>query len=216
MERVRILRHPLVSFHLAVLRDKKTSAHFFRNSALEISALLILEAIRNLPLKMVQVQTPLASTEIETLDERKTIFAVAILRAGLIMTEVAARLIPGVILQHLGMYRQEKTLEPICYYNRLPEKFQKPEDTWVYICDPMLATGGTATEVIQLYLQRGVAAARIKFISIISAPEGIRKILTISPHLEVITASVDERLNDQGYIVPGLGDAGDRLFNTSY
>jgi uracil phosphoribosyltransferase len=156
MKNLKILEHPLVSHHLSILRDRHSNADVFRNSLRRVSEALILEATKNLPLKRVTVETPLASTEAQRLDDSRTVFVSAIMRAGATMLEAAADLIPGAVLQHLGLYRDEETSKPIWYYNRLPASFRNPEDIILYLCDPMLATGGSAAEALRMYLGRGL------------------------------------------------------------
>ncbi|MDR1425759.1 MAG: uracil phosphoribosyltransferase [Rickettsiales bacterium] len=216
MINVEILEHPLVSHHLSIIRDRRTSADLFRNSIRKISEFLLMEATRNLPLRKTTLETPLSKMEVEIIDDSRTIFVSAVMRAGAIMLEAAASLIPGAVLQHLGIYRDEETSRPVWYYNRLPAEFKKPEDTLLYICDPMLATGGTATEAIKMYLKRGLKEKNITFVCVIAAPEGVNKLSADFPNIKIRTAAVDEKLNNKNYIVPGLGDAGDRIFNTLY
>ena len=137
-----------------------------------------------------------------------------ILRAGLIFTDEAIDILPQACIRHIGMYRDEKTLKPVWYYNKVPMEAPNPEKFYIYITDPMLATGNSLIEAIKLYADKGIPIKNIKVICIIAAPEGIENIQKHYPDIEIITAAVDERLNDKGYIVPGMGDAGDRIFNT--
>ena len=137
-----------------------------------------------------------------------------ILRAGLIFTDEAIDILPQACIRHIGMYRDEKTLKPIWYYNKVPMEAKNPEQFYIYITDPMLATGNSLLEAIRLYADKGIPISNIKCICIIAAPEGIENIQKHFPDIEIITAAVDEKLNEKGYIVPGMGDAGDRIFNT--
>jgi uracil phosphoribosyltransferase len=211
-----VLEHPIISHHLSVIRQKDTDNFNFRNSAYKIADFLLFEATKNIPLVEVEIETPLVKTKQKIIDNKKEIFIVSILRAGLLISERAAQIIPTARIQHIGMYRDEKTAKPIWYYNKLPENFKNPIDTLVYICDPMLATGNTALESIKLYIGKGIKQENITFISLISAPDGVEKIHKEFPNIKIITAALDEKLNEQYYIVPGLGDAGDRGFNTNY
>ena len=152
----------------------------------------------------------------KVIDDNNEIYVVPILRAGLAISNNVCNFLPFFKVQHLGMYRNEKTLEPVWYYNKLPETFKKPKNTYVYICDPMLATGGSIIEAIKLYISKGVPESNITLLNIISAPEGINKVKNLYANINMYTTAIDEKLNDIGYIVPGLGDAGDRFFNTLY
>lgn len=208
MNQLVVLDHPLVHHHLARLRDVGTEPAEFRAIVERLTCLLAYEATQDLPLKTVRVTTPLAETEARQLAAR--IGIVPILRAGLGMTEPVLRVIPDAELWHLGFYRDETTLKPIVYYKKLPRA--EPVDVGL-IVDPMLATGGSAVAAVDALREWGVP--HIKLAAIIAAPEGIDHVLTRHPDIQVYVCGKDERLNDQGYILPGLGDAGDRIFNTT-
>ena len=208
MNQLVVLDHPLVHHHLARLRDVGTEPAEFRAIVERLTCLLAYEATQDLPLKTVRVTTPLAETEARQLAAR--IGIVPILRAGLGMTEPVLRVIPDAELWHLGFYRDETTLKPIVYYKKLPRA--EPVDVGL-IVDPMLATGGSAVAAVDALREWGVP--HIKLAAIIAAPEGIDHVLTRYPDIQVYVCGKDERLNDQGYILPGLGDAGDRIFNTT-
>lgn len=214
---VELVNNPLVEHNLSVIRNKDTDSVLFRNSIKNLSIILSIEATRNLPLKSIEIETPVQSTTVKIIDKDSVnIFVVPILRAGLGIAEHVYNMLPFSTIQHLGMYRDEQTLQPVWYYNKLPEKFNNTINTFVYICDPMLATGGSICEAVKLYIQKGIPEQNITILTIISSPEGIRKITETFSKLKIYTTSIDEKLNEKGYIVPGLGDAGDRLFNTIY
>lgn len=200
--------HPLVAHKLSLLRDKKTEPKKFRELVPEIAALLAYEATADLLLKPVQVETPLAFTECHILAEK--IGLVPILRAGLGMVEGIWNLMPSAEVWHIGLYRDEHTLRPVEYYNKLPTE---PTVSVCLILDPMLATGGSAVATTDILKRWGVK--KIKFIGIIGAPEGIANLQAHHPDVPIHLAGIDERLNEHGYIIPGLGDAGDRQFGTA-
>ena len=202
-----ISTHPLVAHKLARLRDKDTEPKKFRALVREISGLLTYEATADLLTDAIRIQTPLASTSCLTLKEK--IGLVPILRAGLGMVEGVWELIPQAEVWHIGLYRDEKTLKPVEYYNKLPVE---PTVTVCLILDPMLATGGSAVAAVDVLKRWGVK--KIKFVGIIGAPEGIGALQQAHPDVPIFLAAVDERLNEHGYILPGLGDAGDRQFGT--
>ena len=206
MGKVVELKHPLVSQHMAVLRDASTPPHLFRDQVRRLSLLLAYEATAKLPLAPIRVETPLATMECQELACR--IGLVPILRAGLGMSEAIQDLIPQAEIWHLGFYRDESTLQPVEYY----QKFSSNPPGTVLIVDPMLATGGSACEGIRRVKEWGVGS--ISLLCIISAPEGIEKVSTTHPDVDIFTCAIDDHLNEQAYIVPGLGDAGDRIFNT--
>ena len=207
MSNLMVSSHPLVAHKLAKLRDKNTEPKKFRELVQEIGALLTYEATTDLALVPVNVETPLRSMEGASLKDK--IGLVPILRAGLGMVEGVWELIPNAEVWHIGLYRDEKTLKPVQYYNKLP---LEPTVSVCLILDPMLATGGSATACADLLKQWGVK--KIKFVGIIGAPEGIALLQKNHPDVPIHLAAVDERLNERGYIVPGLGDAGDRQFGT--
>lgn len=200
--------HPLVAHKLTKLRDKQTDPKKFRELVREISALLAYEATADLHLQPTTVETPLALTQGAELKE--TIGLVPILRAGLGMVEGVWGLMPSAEVWHIGLYRDEKTLKPVEYYNKLPVE---PTVSVCLVLDPMLATGGSAVATIDILKRWGVK--RIKFVGLIGSPEGIKNLQSHHPEVPIHLAIVDERLNERGYILPGLGDAGDRQFGTA-
>lgn len=205
---VTLVDHPLVQHKLSILRDQNTSVRDFRALCTEITSLLAFEAMRNLPLEEVEVETPVARTTVKRLAGKK-LAVVAILRAGLIMVDGILQLVPSARVGHLGLYRDETTLKPVQYFAKLPSDIAERD---VFVVDPMLATGGSAVAAIEQLRARGVVEPRL--LSILAAPEGVAAVAAAFPSTEIILAALDERLNDQGYIVPGLGDAGDRIYGT--
>jgi uracil phosphoribosyltransferase len=199
--------HPLIAHHLTRLRDKSTEPEDFRRLVARLAVLLAYEATQDLAVADVAVTTPLVESTGKQLTQR--IGLIPILRAGLGMVDPILNLIPSAEVWHLGLYRDEKTAEPVQYYSKLPG--HRPVDV-ALVVDPMLATGGSATAAIELLHQWGVPS--IKLLSIISAPEGIRAVESAFPATQIFVCAVDERLNAQKFIVPGLGDAGDRIFHT--
>ena len=175
--------------------------------------LLAYEATRDLPTYEMEIETPIGKTTGKFISDQK-VGIIPILRAGLGMVDGFLSVLPTARVGHIGMYRDEKTLKPVWYYNKVPMEAPNPEKFYIYITDPMLATGNSLIEAIKLYADKGIPIKNIKVICIIAAPEGIENIQKHYPDIEIITAAVDERLNDKGYIVPGMGDAGDRIFNT--
>ncbi len=207
MEGVYVSQHPLVQHKLTLLRNKKTNSTQFRQLVRELAILLAYEATEDLDLAPVTVQTPMGETE--GFEVREAIGLVPILRAGLGMVNGVWEMMPSAEVWHIGLYRDERTLRPVEYYNKLPV------DPRVQVClvlDPMLATGGSAVATVSLLKEWG--ARRIKFVGLIAAPEGIAALRDAHPDVPIHLAAVDERLNDIGFIVPGLGDAGDRQFGT--
>lgn len=207
MSGVFISSHPLVKHKLTILRDKNTNSTIFRQLVRELALLLCYEATQNLALTPVQVETPMGVTDSEELKE--TIGLVPILRAGLGMVNGVWELMPSAEVWHIGLYRDERTLRPVSYYNKLPV------DPRVQVClilDPMLATGGSAVATVDILKEWG--AKRIKYVGLIAAPEGIAHLQEKHPDVPIHIAAVDSHLNDIGFIVPGLGDAGDRQFGT--
>ncbi|MEN3011864.1 MAG: uracil phosphoribosyltransferase [Dictyoglomus thermophilum] len=203
-----VVDHPLVQHKLTKLRDKSTGPKEFRELLSEISSLMLYEVTKNLPTKEVEVETPLGVAKGKVLDN-KDLAIVPILRAGLVMADGMLQILPSAKVGHIGLYRDPETLKPVQYYTKLPEDIDKRE---VIVVDPMLATGGSAVAAISILKAKGVKD--IKFVCIISAPEGIETLRNSHPDVDIYTAAIDERLNDHGYIIPGLGDAGDRLFGT--
>jgi uracil phosphoribosyltransferase len=213
-DRVIACNTPLVLHNLAILRDKESSPEVFRAALRRISLTLVNKAFENLPMVTKKVQTPLIETEAKVIDDESEYIVAPILRAGLIFTDSALDILPIVKVHHIGLYRDEATLKPVPYYNKLPDSFKNPAKTQVYIFDPMLATGGSAVAAVKLFTERGIAEENITFISLIAAPEGVSKLSSAFSRIRIITCSVDKCLNEFGYILPGLGDAGDRIFNT--
>lgn len=203
-----VVEHPLVRHKMALLRDRSTSKKQFRELVDEISMLLAYEATEDLALEPFPVDTPLESTVQETIAGKKLVL-VPILRAGLGMVEAILRLIPSARVGHVGMYRDEESLEPVPYYLKIPAN---PETRDFLVLDPMLATGGSAADAIGQLKRAG--AARIRFVSLVAAPEGVQRLLDEHPDVPVVVAALDRELDERGYILPGLGDAGDRMFGT--
>ncbi len=205
---VTVFDHPLIKHKIAILRDEKTGMKEFRELIEEIATLMTYEAFKDVPTKKVMVKTPLEETE-QTVVVEKSIVLVPVLRAGLGMVNGVHVLFPTAKVGHIGMFRNEQTLEPQEYYCKLPDGV---EDKLVVVLDPMLATGGSAIAAINQLKKRGVK--NIKMMSIIAAPEGVKALASAHPDVQIYVATVDRELNENGYILPGLGDAGDRLFGT--
>ena len=201
-------RHPLVAHKLSILRDKNTEHRKFREIVKELATLLTYEATASLPLTPIDVTTPLGVAKSFSVTDK--IGLVPILRAGLGMVEGIWELLPSAEVWHIGLYRDEKTFRPVQYYNKLP---LEPTVSICFILDPMLATGGSATATVDVLKKWGVK--NIKFVGLIGAPEGIQMLQNAHPDVPIHLAAIDERLNEIGYIVPGLGDAGDRQFGTA-
>lgn len=207
MSKVTIFNHPLIHHKLTIIRDEKTNTKDFRQSVSEIANLMAFEVTRDLPVKEVYTKTPIAVAKTYTLDCEVVI--VPILRAGLGMVDGMLAMIPAAKVGHIGLYRDPETLAPIEYYCKLPDDCANRE---VFVVDPMLATGGSAIAAIQMLKDKGVK--NIHFMCIIAAPEGVKKMQEAHPDVDMYIGSLDDHLNDHGYIVPGLGDAGDRIFGT--
>ena len=205
---VHVLDHPLLQHKLSIIRDKNTSVKEFREIVSEIATLMCYEATRDLPTKEVEIETPVAPAHVRKIAGKK-LAVVPILRAGLGMVEGILDLIPSAKVGHIGLYRDPETLNPVEYYCKMPKDIA---DRDVLIVDPMLATGGSATAAISFIKNYG--CKHIKLMCILGAPEGVKRITEDHPDVELFVAAVDEKLNDHGYIVPGLGDAGDRIFGT--
>ncbi len=203
-----IMDHPLIQHKVSLLRDKNTGSKEFRELVSEIAMLMCYEATRDLPLKEVEIETPVAMARTRVITGRKLAF-VPILRAGLGMMDGVLALVPAAKVGHIGLYRDPDTLEPVEYYCKLPADIEERE---VIVVDPMLATGGSAVDAIKLIKDKG--ASQIKFMCIIAAPEGLDALRSAHPDVQIYAAAQDDHLNDHGYIVPGLGDAGDRIFGT--
>lgn len=205
--KVVIFNHPLIDHKLSLIRDEKTGTKDFRQTVSEIGMLMAYEVTRSLPTVKVNIQTPVAMAECKML--AKEVVIVPILRAGLGMVEGITALIPTAKVGHIGLYRDEQTLEPCEYYAKFPPKI---EDAVVLLVDPMLATGGSVVHAIDMLKKRGVK--NISYVGLVGAPEGIAKVQEKHPDVDIFLAALDEKLNEVGYIVPGLGDCGDRLFGT--
>jgi len=203
-----ILDHPLIQHKLTMIRDKKTDVKDFRELVDELSTLMAYEVTRDIELKEINIETPIAKTKGKIISGKK-LAVVAILRAGLGMVDGILKLIPSAKVGHIGMYRDPDTLKPVSYYAKLPKDIDKRD---IIVVDPMLATGGTAVATIE-YIRK-FTRSNIKFMCLVAAREGINAIRKNFPDVKIYTATVDEKLNDHAYIVPGLGDAGDRLFGT--
>ncbi len=208
MGKVVVIDHPLVQHKLSHLRDEKTGTKQFRELVEELATLLAYEATRDLPLTETAVKTPIGMAATKTLTGKK-LGIVPILRAGLGMVDGMMNLIPAAKVGHIGLYRDPQTLKPVDYYCKLPPDVQERE---IIIVDPMLATGGSAVEAINIIKRAG--CTNVKLVNLIAAPEGIAAVQAAHPDVDIFVAAVDEYLNEHGYIVPGLGDAGDRLFGT--
>ncbi|UCH26122.1 MAG: uracil phosphoribosyltransferase [Trueperaceae bacterium] len=205
---VTVIDHPLIQHKLSILRDKATNVRDFRALCTEISLLMAFEAMRNLPLEDAQIETPLAVAKVQRLAGKK-LALVGILRAGLVMVDGILSLVPSARVGHIGLYRDPQTLKPVEYYKKLPSDVA---DRDVFVLDPMLATGGSAVAAIDILKEHG--AKSIKLLCIIGAPEGIDVVHAHHPEVDIILAARDARLNEKGYILPGLGDAGDRIYGT--
>ena len=202
------LNHPLIQHKLAILRDKKTGTKEFRELISEIATFLCYEAMKDAMLEEVEIETPITTMKTGKLNEDNYAF-VPILRAGTGMLEGVISVVPNAKIGHIGMYRNEETFEPVNYFFKVPKDIEKRE---VIILDPMLATGGSAIDAIELLKSKGVK--KMKFLSIIGAPEGIERVEREHPDVQIYCAHIDNQLNENKYIVPGLGDAGDRIFGT--
>ena len=209
MGSLHVLDHPLIQHKLSLLRDKNTGVKEFRELVGEIAALMCYEATRNLPTKEVEVETPIGKATVRTLAGKK-LAIVPILRAGLGMVDAMIDLIPSAKVGHIGLYRDPETHEPVEYYCKMPPDISERQ---VFVVDPMLATGGSASAAITILKQK-YGCKNIVLMDIIAAPEGVAVIRKDHPDIDLFVASVDEKLNDNAYIVPGLGDAGDRIFGT--
>jgi uracil phosphoribosyltransferase len=203
-----VVNHPLVQHKLSIMRDKSTSTAGFRRLLREISQLLAYEITREIPLTTRRIETPLCEMDAPEIDGKK-LALVSILRAGNGLLDGILELIPAARVGFVGLYRDPETLKPVQYYYKVPSEL---EDRMVIVVDPMLATGNSSVAAIDLLKQSG--ARNIRFLCLLAAPEGVKRMGEAHPDVPIVTAAVDERLNDHGYIVPGLGDAGDRMFGT--
>lgn len=208
MSNVFVMDHPLIQHKLTIMRDKNTGSKEFRELLKEISTLMAFEVTRSLPLEEVEIETPICKTKSKVLAGEK-LGIVPILRAGLGMVEGILDLIPTARVGHIGLYRNPETLKPVEYYCKLPADIEYRE---LIVVDPMLATGGSANAAINFMKERG--ARKIKLMCLIAAPEGIKAVQEVHPDVDIYVAAVDKYLNEHAYIVPGLGDAGDRIFGT--
>ena len=208
MGNVHVLDHPLLQHKLTILRDKRTGVKEFREVVGEIAALMCYEATRNLPTEEVEVETPIAMAKCRVLAGKK-LAIVPILRAGLGMVDGMVTMMPNVKVGHIGLFRDPETLEPVKYYFKMPQDISERD---VIVVDPMLATGGSAVAAVTFLKEAG--ARHIKLMDIIAAPEGVEAMQKAHPDVDIYVAALDDHLNDHGYIVPGLGDAGDRIFGT--
>ena len=208
MSTVTVMDHPLIQHKIGIMRDKNTSTKEFRALVAEIAMLIYYEASRNLPLADKEIETPLVKTTVKEIAGKK-LCVVPILRAGLHMADGILNLTPNAKVGHIGLYRNEETLEPVEYFCKLPSD---AADREIFVVDPMLATGGSAIAAIELLKKRGIK--KIRFLCLIAAPEGIKKLQEAHPDVNIFVGAKDERLNEKGYILPGLGDAGDRIYGT--
>ncbi|AAO34950.1 uracil phosphoribosyltransferase [Clostridium tetani] len=208
MSKVTQIAHPLILHKLTLIRDKNTGAKDFRELVEEVAMLMAYEVTRDFNLKEVEIETPICKTKSKVLAGKK-VAIVPILRAGLGMVDGILKLIPAAKVGHIGLYRDEKTLTPVEYFCKLPQDIGERE---IIVTDPMLATGGSAADAIALLKKRG--AKYIRLVCLVAAPEGIKVVMDAHPDVDIYVASIDEKLDESGYIVPGLGDAGDRLFGT--
>jgi uracil phosphoribosyltransferase len=208
MKSVTVVDHPLVQHKLTLMRKKETSTAGFRRLLREISLLLCYEVTRELPMTKETIETPLAEMQAPVLEGKKMVFA-SVLRAGNGLLEGMLDLVPSARVAHIGLYRDHETLEPVEYYFKAPEDLS---DRLIIVVDPMLATANSAIAAVQKLKDRG--AKHLRFVCLLAAPEGVEKFTTAHPDVPLVTAAIDEKLNDKGYIVPGLGDAGDRMYGT--
>ena len=208
MSQLHVMDHPLIQHKVSLMRDKETGSKEFRELLSEISMLMAYEVTRDLPLKTVEIQTPICRAQTQVIAGKK-LAIVPILRAGLGMVDGIMKLVPAAKVGHIGLYRDPNTLEPVEYYCKLPADSSERE---LLVVDPMLATGGSASAAIRFIKKRG--GKMIKLVCLIAAPEGVKRVQEDHPDVDIYVAAMDEKLNDHGYIIPGLGDAGDRLFGT--
>ncbi|SHK64116.1 uracil phosphoribosyltransferase [Clostridium cavendishii DSM 21758] len=208
MSKVTQIGHPLILHKLAFIRDKNTGSKDFRELVEEVSMLMAYEVTRDLQMEDVEIETPICKTTCKMLSGKKMAI-VPILRAGLGMVDGMLKLIPAAKVGHVGLYRDEETLQPVEYFCKMPQDIAERD---VIVVDPMLATGGSAADALTILKKRG--AKNLRLVCLISSPEGIKMVSDAHPDVDIYVASIDEKLNEKGYIVPGLGDAGDRLFGT--
>ncbi len=208
MIKVNILDHPLIQHKLTQIRQKETSTTQFRQMINEIGGLMVYEITRDLPLEQIEIETPVTKTKANVIAGKKMV-VVPILRAGLGMVDGILQMIPSARIGHIGIFRDEETLQPVEYFAKFPDGLEQRD---IFIVDPMLATGGSAIAAINSIKQRG--AKNIKLVCLVGAPEGVKAVNEAHPDVTIYLAALDEKLNEKGYIVPGLGDAGDRIFGT--
>ncbi len=208
MSKVVVMDHPLIKHKIGIMRRKATSTKEFRDLVSEVAMLICYEATRELPLTDIEIDTPLVKTIAQEIEGKK-LCIVPILRAGLHMADGILNLIPNAKVGHIGLYRNEETLEPVEYFCKLPVDASERE---IFVVDPMLATGGSASAAITLLKDKGIS--KIHFLCLIAAPEGVQRLTQAHPDVDIFVGALDERLNEQGYILPGLGDAGDRIYGT--
>ena len=204
------MNHPLIQHKLTIIREKECGTKVFREVVSEIAMLMAYEVTRDMPLEDIEIETPLVKTTQKTLSGKK-VAIIPILRAGLGMVDGFLAMLPAAKVGHIGMYRNHETLEPVEYFVKLPTDIQERQ---LFIVDPMLATGGSAIAAIEALEKRGASPSAMKFICLVAAPEGVDALHAAYPDVDIYAASLDERLDENSYILPGLGDAGDRLFGT--
>lgn len=204
------MNHPLIQHKLTIIREKECGTKVFREVVSEIAMLMAYEVTRDMPLEDIEIETPLVKTTQKTLSGKK-VAIIPILRAGLGMVDGFLAMLPAAKVGHIGMYRDHETLEPVEYFVKLPTDIQERQ---LFIVDPMLATGGSAIAAIEALEKRGASPSAMKFICLVAAPEGVEALHAAYPDVDIYAASLDERLDENSYILPGLGDAGDRLFGT--
>lgn len=210
---VTICDHPLLQHHLSIVRDKRSPTDVFRQAMQRVTQFVLQEATKHLPLSQHLIETPVAAMEASQLSANVPIIVTPILRAGLIMSDVMMNLIPTARIYHIGLYRDEQTLRPVTYYNKLPAEIDYSQAR-IFILDPMLATGGSISAALDMMRQLGAKPSHITVACIIAVPEGVQALTDQYPDIKIVTGAVDEHLNERAYIVPGLGDAGDRAFGT--
>lgn len=208
MSKITVMEHPLIKHKLGIMRKNDTPTKEFRDLTSEVAMLICYEATRELPLTAIEVEGPLTKTTVYEIEGKKLCIA-PIIRAGLQMAEGMLRLIPNAKVGHIGLYRDEVTLEPVEYFCKLPPDAEERE---FYVVDPMLATGGSACAAIDILKKRGIT--RVNFLCIVAAPEGLERLQKEHPDVDIYIGALDEKLNEDGYIIPGLGDAGDRIYGT--
>lgn len=212
---LKLISNPIVNQSLCTIRNKNTDTEGVRLASRRLTRILLYEATKNLPQTEVEIETPLTKFVTKTINPNINIIISPILRAGLIFTDEAVDILPQATIRHIGMYRDEKTLKPVWYYNKVPMPVDKPvKDYYIYITDPMLATGNSLIEAIRLYVEKGIPESNICCLCMISSPQGVENVFKEFPDITLIVTAIDSHLNERGYIVPGMGDAGDRIYNT--